>query len=297
MDEAARCDRLAFLSNGKLLACDRPQKFGDDLELAFQNLQPSQAPPVISIPSSKPTSGLAIEVRGLTKRFANFTAVDNISFRIPRGEIFGLLGPNGSGKSTTIKILCGIQPPSGGTAKVAGIDIATRAEDARRRIGYMSQRFSLYLDLTVSENIEFFGSVYGLKDELLRTRMAWAIAMAGLSGHERTLTRRLSGAFRQRLALGCAVLHEPEVLFLDEPTSGVDPSSRQTFWNLIRNIANTGTTIFITTHYLREAEGCDQVAFINHGNILCQDTPQHIRDRFGGISLEDAFIQLMEAKE
>ena len=295
MDEAARCDRIAFLSAGKLLACDRPERFGADLEEAFQHLQPPQALPAGSVTIRNSGGGEAIEIQGLTKRFADFTAVDNISFSVGRGEIFGLLGPNGSGKSTTIKILCGILPPSEGITKVAGIDVATRAEDARRRIGYMSQRFSLYIDLTVNENLAFFGAVYGLEGEQLRTRMSWAITMAGLSGHERTLIRQLSGALRQRLALGCAVLHEPDVLFLDEPTSGVDPSSRHTFWSLIRNFANAGTTIFVTTHYLREAEGCDRVAFINHGAILSLDTPQQIRERFGGITLEEAFIRLMEA--
>ncbi len=295
MDEAACCDRLAFLSAGKLLACDRPQAFGADLEQAFQRLQPPQALPSAPIAARHPEAGRAIEIEGLTKRFNNFTAVDNISFNVGRGEIFGLLGPNGSGKSTTIKMLCGILSPSAGMARVAGVDVAARAEEARRRIGYMSQRFSLYFDLTVEENLAFYGAVYGLQGERLRARTSWAIAMAGLAGHERTLTRRLSGALRQRLALGCAVLHEPDVLFLDEPTSGVDPTSRHTFWSLIRSFANAGTTIFVTTHYLREAEGCDRVAFITRGSILCLDAPGLIRERFGGIPLEAAFIRLMEA--
>ncbi len=294
MDEAARCDRLAFLAGGKLLACDRPQTFGDDLEEAFKRLQPPQSfPDVPSFPRTK-RKGPAITVDALTKRFGNFTAVDRVSFSVGQGEIFGLLGPNGSGKSTTIKILCGIQPPTEGRAMVAGVDVGERSEDARHRIGYMSQRFSLYLDLTVNENLSFFGAVYGLKEQQLHERMDWAIAMAGLAGHERILTRSLSGALRQRLALGCAVLHQPDVLFLDEPTSGVDPTSRQTFWKLIRSFADAGITIFVTTHYLREAEGCDRVAFINRGQILYLDTPSLIRKKFGGVTLEEAFIQLIE---
>ncbi len=294
MDEAARCDRLAFLASGKLLACDKPQKFGDDLEQAFKLLQPVQTPPVAPIEPKQKHMGLAIEVDTLSKHFEDFTAVDQISFGVKPGEIFGLLGPNGSGKSTTIKMLCGIQPPSEGKAIVAGVNVGERSGEARHRIGYMSQRFSLYLDLTVNENLAFFGSVYGLKDNHLRERMEWAIAMAGLAGNERILTRSLSGALRQRLALGCAVLHQPDVLFLDEPTSGVDPTSRQTFWDLIRSFARAGTTIFVTTHYLREAEGCDRVAFINRGKILYLDSPSVIREKFGGVTLEEAFIQLME---
>lgn len=298
MDEAARCDRLAFLASGKLLACGKPDMFGDDLEEAFKRLQPAPSlPPAPLLATQKASSGSAIDVDSLSKHFGDFPAVDRISFSIAQGEIFGLLGPNGSGKSTTIKILCGIQPPSEGRAMVAGVDVGERSEEARHHLGYMSQRFSLYLDLSVDENLTFFGSVYGLKGVQLRERKDWAIAMAGLSGHEKMLTRNLSGALRQRLALGCAVLHQPDVLFLDEPTSGVDPSSRQTFWDLIRNFARAGTTIFVTTHYLKEAEGCDRVAFINRGKILYLDNPAVIREKFGGISLEEAFIQLMEESQ
>jgi ABC-2 type transport system ATP-binding protein len=294
MDEAARCDRLAFLANGRLLACEKPQVFGVDLEEAFKRLQPAPALPVAPMAPRERRTGKAIVVNALTKHFGDFAAVDDISFDVGQGEIFGLLGPNGSGKSTTIKILCGIQPPTGGSAMVANVDVGERSEEARHRIGYMSQRFSLYLDLTVNENLAFFGAVYGLQGEQLHDRMDWAIAMAGLSGSEKMLTRNLSGALRQRLALGCAVLHQPDVLFLDEPTSGVDPISRQTFWELIRSFANGGTAIFVTTHYLKEAEGCDRVAFINRGKILYLDNPAVIREKFGGVSLEEAFIQLME---
>lgn len=296
MDEAARCDRIAFLAAGKLLACEEPAYFGEDLEEAFKRLQPVPALPATQMTAKGNRNEIAISVDCLTKQFGDFKAVDRISFQVRQGEIFGLLGPNGSGKSTTIKILCGIQPPSSGRAIVAGVDVGLRSEEARHRIGYMSQRFSLYLDLTVHENLAFFGAVYGLTQLQLQERMRWAIAMAGLAGSENVLTKRLSGALRQRLALGCAVLHQPDVLFLDEPTSGVDPTSRQAFWDLIRNFADAGTTIFVTTHYLKEAEGCDRVAFIDRGKILYLDRPEIIQQQFGGISLEEAFIQLMEGQ-
>ncbi len=293
MDEAARCDRVAFLDAGAVLACDRPASFGSDLEAAFKAMKRT-LPISFGLPfPSKAGTGAAIEVERLSKSFGSFKAVDEISFRVQRGEIFGLLGPNGSGKSTTIKILCGIQSATAGDTKVAGVDVASRADDAKRRIGYMSQRFSLYLDLTVRENIEFFASVYGLDRNSVATRKQWIVAMAGLAGHERMLTRDLSGALRQRLALGCAILHQPDVLFLDEPTAGVDPSSRQAFWDLINQIAGSGTTVFVTTHYLKEAEACHRVAFINRGKIIALDTPLAIRQRCGSDSLEDAFLQLM----
>ncbi|NOT18776.1 MAG: ABC transporter ATP-binding protein [Sideroxydans sp.] len=294
MDEAGRCDRLAFLLDGQLLACDKPGAFGGDLEAVFKAHTPP-ALPVAGLPfPARAADGNAIEVQGLSRRFGGFTAVDGISFSVKRGEVFGFLGPNGSGKSTTIKMLCGLLPASAGQATVAGVDVASRPENARRGIGYMSQRFSLYLDLTVAENIEFFGSVYGLDSAILSARMQWVVGMAGLGGHEKSLTRNLSGALRQRLALGCALLHQPEVLFLDEPTSGVDPASREAFWRLIQVVADAGTAVFVTTHYLAEAENCHRVAFIDRGKILCIDTPQRLRELHGGATLEDVFIQFME---
>jgi len=294
MDEAQRCDRVALLFSGKVIACDRPAAFGEDLEAAF-DARPKVTETGQQMPFAPRTGeGQAVEVEELTRIFDGFTAVDRVSFTVRRGEIFGLLGPNGSGKSTTIKILCGILPPSSGRAEVAGVDVASHPDAARGRIGYMSQKFSLYLDLTVGENIEFFGSVYGLEPSLLEERRDWIVRMAGLSGRERVLARDLSGALRQRLALGCAVLHQPDVLFLDEPTSGVDPSSRQAFWNLIGALARSGTAVFVTTHYLREAEGCDRVAFIDRGKLLALDSPAGIRVRTGTSSLEEAFLKLME---
>ena len=295
MDEAARCDRVLFLAGGRVVACDAPATFGTDLEAAFEAMQgPPRATAPIPFPR-RPGSGDAIRVDGLTRRFGDFVAVDSATFGVAAGEIFGLLGPNGSGKSTLIRMLCGILPASAGVARVAGVDVTAAAESARARIGYMSQRFSLYLDLTVDENIAFFGAVYGLEPEALQTARDWIVAMAGLDGRGRTLVKTLSGALRQRLALGCAVLHHPDVLFLDEPTSGVDPASRAAFWRLIAAIADTGTAVLVTTHYLREAEACDRVAFIDAGRILAIDPPASLRARYGAATLEEAFLNAMGA--
>jgi len=218
-----------------------------------------------------------VGVDGLTKKFGGFVAVDNLSFSIRRGEVFGFLGPNGAGKSTTIRMLCGLLAPTSGKASVAGFDIGRNPEDVRASIGYMSQKFSLYKDLTVGENIEFFGGVYGLAGERLRARMAAVIEMGGLAGFENTLTGTLSGALQQRLALGCAILHEPPVLFLDEPTSGIDPISRRTFWDIIRNMAARGITILVTTHFLDEAELCDRLGFIAAGKLTAVGAPAEIK--------------------
>ncbi len=220
---------------------------------------------------------VVVSVDGLAKKFGKFTAVDNLSFAIRRGEIFGFLGPNGSGKSTTIRMLCGLLAPTSGRATVAGYDIIRNPEDVRANIGYMSQKFSLYKDLTVGENIEFFGGVYGLEGQLLRKRMAAVIAMGGLAGLEQALTGTLSGALQQRLALGCAILHEPPILFLDEPTSGIDPISRRMFWDIIRNMALRGITILVTTHFLDEAELCDRLGFIASGKLTAMGAPAEIK--------------------
>ncbi|WP_018989667.1 ATP-binding cassette domain-containing protein [Aromatoleum toluclasticum] len=295
MDEAAACDRVAILSGGRLLACDRPATFGGDLEERVKVLLAADAAAAPAAPDRpRPeTQGEAIRVAGLVRRFGTFVAVESMSFSVARGEIFGLLGPNGSGKSTTIRMLCGILPPDGGSITVAGIDVAAQPVEVKGRIGYMSQRFSLYLDLTVDENIEFFGALYGLAGETMADRRAWVLRLAGLGGHERSLVKNLSGALRQRLALGCAVLHQPEVLFLDEPTSGVDPVSRDAFWRLIGDIGRAGTAVLVTTHYMREAERCDRVAFIDRGRLLAIDSPPSLRARYDGASLEDIFIALV----
>jgi ABC-2 type transport system ATP-binding protein len=215
----------------------------------------------------------AISTRELTKRFGHFVAVDSVSFEVPAGSIFGLLGANGAGKSTTIRMLCGLLAPTSGSAAVAGIDISRDPEGVKRSIGYMSQRFSLYNDLTVEENIRFFGGVYGLSDKELVERQKETVHLAGLDGRERLLTRELSGGWKQRLALGCALLHRPGIVFLDEPTGGTDPISRRLFWDVINELAQTGTTVLVTTHYLDEAEYCNDLVLMHAGRIVAQGSP------------------------
>ena len=222
-------------------------------------------------------SDYAVEVVDLIKRFGDFTAVDGVTFEIRRGVIFGFLGPNGAGKTTTIRVLLGLLRPTSGHASVLGYDVVRQPEEIRKHIGYMSQRFSLYQDLTVSENLDFYGRTYGVRGERLRKRKQFAIGMAGLEGRERELTRNLSGGWKQRLALGAAILHEPEMLFLDEPTAGVDPISRRTFWDLLYRLAEGGTTIFVTTHYMDEAEHCQALAFIHGGRIIARGSPEEIK--------------------
>jgi ABC-2 type transport system ATP-binding protein len=219
----------------------------------------------------------AVTVENLERRFGGFVAVDRLTFDVPRGEIFGFLGPNGAGKSTTIRMLTGLLSPSGGSGRVGGYDIRKQGESIKAIIGYMSQKFSLYEDLTVEENLDFYGGIYGIPPEKKAARKRWAIQMAGLVGREGTLTRELAGGWRQRLALGAAILHEPEILFLDEPTSGVDPISRRNFWDLIRTLARQGVTVFVTTHYMDEAEYCDRLALIYRGRMIALGTPEALK--------------------
>jgi ABC-2 type transport system ATP-binding protein len=222
----------------------------------------------------------AIEVRDLTRRFGAFTAVDRLSFGVEEGEIFGFLGANGAGKSTTIRMLCGLLRPTSGTALIDGIDVARDPEAVKTRIGYMSQRFSLYEQLTIDQNIQFFGGVYGLRGAEFRARRAFVLEMAGLQGREHTRTRELAGGWRQRLALGCAIIHRPRILFLDEPTGGVDPLSRRQFWALIETLSREGTTVLVTTHYLDEAEHCNRIAIIHAGRLAALGSALGLKDRF-----------------
>ena len=221
----------------------------------------------------------SIEVKSLTKKFGGFTAVDGVSFEVGRGAIFGFLGANGAGKSTTIRMLCGLLDPTSGTATVGGFDVGREPERVKRVIGYMSQRFSLYEDLTVVENIRFFGGIYGLSNTTIKARLSWVLEMAGLRGRERSLTRTLSVGWKQRLALGCAVLHEPEIVFLDEPTGGVDPASRRRFWELINELSERKVTVFVTTHYLDEAEYCNDIRLIHAGRIVAGGSPRELKDK------------------
>jgi len=243
----------------------------------------------------------AITVTDLTKRFGAFTAVDNVSFSVKRGEIFGFLGANGAGKSTTIRMMCGILQPTSGTASIGGYDINTKTDNVKLNIGYMSQRFSLYDDLTVEQNINFFGGVYGLRGPRLRERKKWVVEMADLAGREGSLTKTLSGGWKQRLALGCAILHEPKILFLDEPTGGVDPISRRKFWELINHLSSEGITILVTTHFLDEAEYCNDILLINAGKLIASGSPlemknEHIRNPILEVRLKDGgVVQALEA--
>jgi ABC-2 type transport system ATP-binding protein len=222
-------------------------------------------------------NGTSVVVRDLTKRFGDFVAVDHISFEAKAGEIFGFLGPNGAGKSTTIRMLCGLLHPTSGLATVAGTDVAKQPEVVRRKIGYMSQKFSLYNDLTVVENIRFFAGMYEVSPDVLPERTEWVLQMAGLKGREKTMTATLAAGWKQRLALGCAVLHKPPILFLDEPTSGVDPISRRQFWELIHQMAAEGVTVFVTTHYMDEAEYCNRLVLIYRGKIVASGSPSELK--------------------
>ncbi len=244
----------------------------------------------------------AVETTALTKQFDGFTAVDRVSFTVERGEIFGFLGPNGAGKTTTMRMLMGLIRPTSGSATVLGFDVVEETAAIRRRIGYMSQRFSLYNDLTVSENLNFFGGAYDVRGEYLQRRKEAILEMAGLRGRERELAKNLSGGWRQRLALGCAIIHEPEMLFLDEPTAGVDPISRREFWNLLYLISSQGRTIFVTTHYMDEAEHCHRLSFIQRGRLVALGSPEEIkREKMFGQVLEidcsapDVAVQTLRA--
>lgn len=241
---------------------------------------------------------IAVKIEGLTKKFGDFVAVDSINLTVKRGEVFGFLGPNGAGKSTTIKMLCGLLLPTSGKGFVSGYDIMKESEEIKKTIGYMSQKFSLYDDLTVEENISFFSGIYGVSNSRKKERMEWVLEMAGLEDRKDVITRTLPGGFKQRLALGCAVLHEPPIIFLDEPTSGVDPISRRNFWNLIYDMSKAGTTVFVTTHYMDEADYCDRLALIYRGKIIAEGTPNELRRQYmkqNVLEIEaDRFVEAME---
>jgi len=224
-------------------------------------------------------NGQSVVVENLTKRFGNFVAVDHIGFTTARGEIFGFLGPNGAGKSTTIRVLCGLLQPTSGRVEVAGIDVSRQPEAVRQQIGYMSQKFSLYNDLKVIENLRFFAGLYNVPSADLSGRLEWALRMAGLEGRDQSYTRELAVGWKQRLALGCAVLHRPPIVFLDEPTSGVDPISRRQFWELIQEMVAEGITVFVTTHYMDEAEYCNRLVLIDRGRIVAMGTPTELKTR------------------
>ena len=248
------------------------------------------------------SSEYAVTVENLEKRFGTFQAVDKVSFQVKRGEIFGFLGPNGAGKSTTIRMLCGIVTPTAGKASVLGFDVFNDAEKIKANIGYMSQKFSLYEDLTVEENIDFYSGIYQVPQAVKMERKEWVIAMSGLEEHRNSLTSVLAAGWRQRLALGCALLHNPSVIFLDEPTSGVDPISRRNFWSLIYELAGKGVTVFVTTHYMDEAEYCDRLAMIYRGELVAMGTPEEMKSRYMptdilGLECPEPFVVLQKINE
>jgi len=242
-------------------------------------------------------NGDSVVVDHLSKRFGDFVAVSDVNLRVAKGEIFGFLGPNGAGKSTTIRILCGLLAPTEGRAIVAGFDVAAEPEKVRENIGYMSQRFSLYDDLTVEENIDFFSGIYGVEKAKRPARKEYALEMAGLQGQEKTMTRTLSGGWKQRLALGCAILHEPPIVFLDEPTSGVDPIARRAFWDLIYQLSEAGQTVFVTTHYMDEAEYCHRIALLYHGKMIALGTPAELKAAMNKSSMEEVFVASIELED
>jgi len=243
----------------------------------------------------------SVSVRDLVKRFGEFTAVDHLSLEIRRGEVFGFLGPNGAGKSTTIRMLCGLLRPTAGEATVAGFDVARQPESVRQNIGYMSQKFSLYNDLKVIENLRLFAGLYSVPARALASRISWALEMSNLKGRENSITGELPGGWKQRLALGCAVLHQPPIVFLDEPTSGVDPISRRQFWDLIHQMASGGVTVFVSTHYMEEAEYCNRLALIFRGKVVALGSPSELKQRSlqGDLLVVacDPLAQAMEALE
>jgi ABC-2 type transport system ATP-binding protein len=239
----------------------------------------------------------AVETRHLTRRFGSVTAVRDLTFQIAPGEVFGLLGPNGSGKTTTIRMLCGLLEPSAGTARVAGVEVTESPDRIKERIGYMSQRFGLYEDLTVAENMDFYGGIYGLEDAGRRGRIAEVVAFLGLDRRLPQLAGTLSGGWKQRLALACALMHRPSLIFLDEPTAGVDPAARRSFWRTIHTLAREGTTVIVTTHYMDEAEQCGRLGMLSQGHLIALGTPAEVAAQVGGKSLEDAFVILQQRDE
>lgn len=313
LDEAGRCDRVGLIHDGSLISCGTPAELTENGNSTLEELVIGKigggsveevkrgGKPDFATGDAQSLNTPAVSIRHLTKRFGTFTAVNGISLVVPQGEIFGFLGPNGAGKSTTIRMLCGILPPSDGEGSVAGFDIASQPELIKENIGYMSQRFSLYEDLTVEENISFYGGVYRLTAEKLKDRTAWVLEMAGLGERRSSKAGELSGGWKQRLALGCAILHEPPIVFLDEPTSGVDPLSRRRFWELIRSMAAGGVTVFVTTHYMDEAEFCDRLAMIYHGELVAIGTPLELKQErtVAGVvpGLEELFIALIEERD
>jgi ABC-2 type transport system ATP-binding protein len=242
-------------------------------------------------------SEYAVEMKDLTRRFGKFTAVDKVTFNVNKGEIFGFLGANGAGKTTLIRMLCGILAPTSGQATVAGFNIYDQTENIKKNIGYMSQKFSLYDDLTISENIEFFGGIYGLSGKILEERKEALLQRVGLSDYSTRLTKDLPLGFKQRLALGSSLLHDPPIIFLDEPTSGVDPKARRSFWDLIYETSDSGKTVFVTTHFMDEAEYCHRVSILRDGQLIALDNPNALKKKYNKSSMQDVFVHIVKEKD
>jgi ABC-2 type transport system ATP-binding protein len=291
LDEAERSDHVVVLREGRVLEQGYPARIRRHVQNMTFSASPRSA-------ASQPAAEVVIAVKDLVRRFGSFTAVNHVSFEVGRGQIFGMLGPNGAGKTTTFRMLCGLLAPTSGSLRVAGVDLRQASASARQRIGYVAQRFSLYGQLTVLENLEFFGGIYGLQGRRLRERIEWAISRFELEAVRKLPGEQLAGGYRQRLAMASALLHEPEILFLDEPTSGADPAARREFWRRITSLADQGITIVVTTHFLEEAEYCDRVMIQDAGVMLAIGTPDQVRNYAvaptGAVpTMEDAFISIV----
>ena len=285
VDEARQCDRIAFINEGVIRGIDGP---GGVLQRFASILCPEALSHAHAVQHPEPV----IQVQHLTKRFGSFTAVDHISFEVHRGEIFGFLGANGAGKTTAMRMLTGLSLPTEGKAVVAGYDVAVQPEEVKRHIGYMSQKFSLYNDLKVWENIRLFAGIYGVPRQQIAPRMEEMLARIGLASERDTPVGRLPLGWKQRLAFSTAIFHRPDIVFLDEPTGGVDPATRKQFWELIYRVAESGITVFVTTHFMDEAEYCDRLSIMVDGQIRALDTPAALKERFGAATMDEVFRRL-----
>lgn len=285
MDEARQCDRIAFINHGQIQGIDIPEEI-------LRRFASILCPPSLEREEALREEAPVIEVSGLTKSFGDFTAVDHISFHVNRGEIFGFLGANGAGKTTAMRMLCGLSKPTSGTGRVAGFDISKETEQVKKHIGYMSQKFSLYEDLKVWENIRLFAGIYGMKDQEIEHKTDELLERLGLSAERNSLVKSLPVGWKQKLAFSVSIFHEPKIVFLDEPTGGVDPATRRQFWELIYQAADRGITVFVTTHYMDEAEYCNRISIMVDGQIKALDTPTKLKKQFEAETMDDVFQQL-----
>lgn len=285
MDEARQCDRIAFINHGQIHGIDTPEEI-------LRRFASILCPPSLEREGVRTEESPVIEVDRLTKSFGHFTAVDHISFSVNRGEIFGFLGANGAGKTTAMRMLCGLSRPTSGVGKVAGFDIFHEAEQVKKHIGYMSQKFSLYEDLKVWENIRLFAGIYGMKDREIEDKTNELLERLGFADERNTLVKRLPLGWKQKLAFSVSIFHEPRIVFLDEPTGGVDPATRRQFWELIYQAADRGITVFVTTHYMDEAEYCNRISIMVDGQIKALDTPTRLKEQFNAKTMDDVFQQL-----